>query len=353
MIDYLIVGQGLAGSVLAYTLCQEGCSVVVVDDNSLPSSSRVAGGLYNPVTGRKLSKTWMADPLFDYLEVFYPTLEQQLNAKFYYPQPIYRPFHSVEEQNTLTAKTSEPELACYLSSEADHDQYSRFLKNDLGGLNTQRGGRLDLPIMLDAFNEYFEQKSMLLKERFDYEQLQLLSASITYKHIEARQLIFCDGVAVSNNPYFRWLPFNPVKGDLFTIDIPATKLSAIVNHGGFVYQRPDGYFTAGSTYIWSPLNWQATELGRIDLSEKLNKLIKAPYTIVEHRAGIRPATQDRRPFIGIHPSHQQVAIFNGLGSKGVSLAPYFAKHFADFLLRDKELLPEVNIKRFFSLYFKQ
>ena len=57
---------------------------------------------------------------------------------------------------------------------------------------------------------------------------------------------------------------------------------------------------------------------------------------------------DRRPVIGCHPEEDRVAIFNGLGTKGVSLAPYFSDLFAQHLVENRQLCSEVDVRRFFK-----
>ena len=59
-LDYLIVGMGLAGSALAYFLSKNGKKIALIDNNIDQTSSKIAAGLYNPITGRKMVKTWMA-----------------------------------------------------------------------------------------------------------------------------------------------------------------------------------------------------------------------------------------------------------------------------------------------------
>ena len=54
-VDYLIIGQGLAGSLLAWELIQRRCSVVVVD-NGNENASQIAAGLINPITGMRFVK---------------------------------------------------------------------------------------------------------------------------------------------------------------------------------------------------------------------------------------------------------------------------------------------------------
>ena len=104
-IDYLIVGAGLAGSVLAHQLMLSGKKIAVLNDSQLASSSKVAGGLYNPITGKKFQKSWHAEQLFPYMEEFYRQIEQLIGSTFLHQLPIVVPINAVEDQNFLYGKS--------------------------------------------------------------------------------------------------------------------------------------------------------------------------------------------------------------------------------------------------------
>ena len=103
----------------------------------------------------------------------------------------------------------------------------------------------------------------------------------------------------------------------------------------------------GSTYEVNDVNLEPTVKGRKKLVEGLKDMLIRDYEITGHRVGIRPATIDRRPMLGTHPRIPNVAIFNGLGSKGVSLAPFFSNEMAQYLENGKELDAEISVTRFF------
>lgn len=338
---FIIVGQGLAGSVLAYLLLQEGQRVHIYDSPDFPSSSKVAAGLYNPVTGRKLVKTWLAHQLFPFLETFYPQLETELNARFFYPQPIFRPFVNEESQKFFKSDHVPDDFSDFATLTFENTKYKSILQSQLGGVTTKHSGWVDLPAMLAAFKHYFTAKNLLTVGTIPTE---LLENNPTHT------IIFCEGFSGRNNPYFNYLPFNPVKGEVLDIEIKNLHLTEIINQGAFVIPLEGENYRLGATYSWHELDFIPTEQGKNDLIEKYQKLMKPEMRILSHRAGVRPATKDRRPLIGLHPDFRHLGIFNGLGSKGVSLAPYFAKQFVDFLVYQKELHPEVNINRFASLY---
>jgi glycine/D-amino acid oxidase-like deaminating enzyme len=337
---YTIVGQGLAGSILAYMLMKEGQEVQIFDSEEIPSSSKIAAGIYNPVTGRKLVKTWLADKIFPFLENFYPQLEKELNAKFFHPIPIYRPFVNEESQRFFKSDHVPDDFSDFATLEFENINHQNIVNSQLGGVITKHSGWVDLKVMLEAFRRYFLEKGVLEMVTGDYNN------SIAANH----RVIYCEGFNAINNPYFNYLPFSPVKGELLDIEIQNINIQEIINQGAFVIPLGDDIYRLGATYSWHELDFIPTEQGKADLTEKYQKLMKPEMKILSHRAGVRPATKDRRPFIGIHPELENLGIFNGLGSKGVSLAPYFAKQFVNFLVNKKELHPEVNINRFASLY---
>lgn len=349
--DYLIVGQGIAGSVLAWTLQQRGAKVVLVDSAQRPSASLAAAGIFNPLTGKKLVRTWKADQLFPVLTVFYKEVEEKLGVSFLTYSNIYRPFRSIEEQNAYLAQTAEPGIRPYVAESPDDQSYQPYIHNPYGGIEVTKSGWVDLPVFLAAIRSHFESKNQFIEADFDADSLEISEKRVVWRGGFYRKLICCEGPHARQSSLFGWLPHNPVKGQTLDIRIDSYPITTIVNQGIFIMPVESNLYRVGATYTWHDINWQTTEDGKAFLEEKLQRLLKVPYQIVGQRVGIRPATKDRRPFIGLHPAHPAVGIFNGLGTKGVSLAPYFASQFADFLEDQKELDPEVNIKRTFSLYY--
>ncbi|GAB2514306.1 NAD(P)/FAD-dependent oxidoreductase [Spirosoma aerophilum] len=349
-VDYLIVGQGVAGSVLAWTLDQRGCTVLLVDDPALPSASGVAAGLVNPLTGRKLVRTWKADELFPFLHRFYSDVEQQLGVSFFHPKNIYRPFRSESEKAAYLALIADPETSPYVAQSVDDQAYSSFINNPLGGLEVTQAGWVDLTEFVRIIKGYFMRKNQYFEGRISDSDLTIKERAVVWKGVDIDKVIFCDGVQSRENSLFDWLPYNPVKGQILTALVDNYSIKNIVNQGVFVLPVRKGLVRIGATYSWHDLDWKTTEDGRAFLENKVADILKVPYQIVDQQAGIRPSTKDRRPIIGLHPSKPAVGIFGGLGTKGVSLAPYLAEQFARYLLDGEDLEPEANISRCISLY---
>lgn len=350
--DYLIIGQGLAGTTLAWHLIGAGKRVLLVNDSTLPSSSLVAAGIFNPLTGRKLVKTWMADAIFPYAQQFYKGLEEILQTHFIHAVNIYRPYRSIEEQNDYLAFTAEPEISKYVSEQTGSQPAIQGLCAPHGGLEVKGSGWLDVTEYIKRSKEFFVKTNQYIESDFQPSELDINKIAIKWKGLHARRIIYCQGVLGRENPLFGWLPFNPAKGQILEVAFERYSADKIVNQGVFILPQDHGdVYRVGATYSWHDLDWNTTREGRDYLESKLSPLVQGGYTIRNQRAGIRPAVKDRRPLVGMHPELPNVGIFNGLGSKGVTLAPFFANEFVQYLENGKELNPEVNIDRYFSLYY--
>lgn len=346
-VDFLLIGQGIAGITLAHRLVNSGKKVHIIDLAESNNSSRIAAGLFNPVTGRNMVKTWMADQLFPEIQPFYSGLEGHLGVKFLHSLPIYRPFVSIEEQNEWMGRSSEVEFEGYLKGIKQSSLYQE-VNDPFGGLLLEQSGYVDLNSLMDAFASLSKRMGMVTNEAFDEGLLVPIGKGIRYKNIDAGALVYTNGLGALNSRFFDWLPLKANKGELLVVDQNFAPME-IINRGIFRISLIDGSIKVGSTYSNSDSSSAPTASAKEELLAKLTNLVKLPVkAVLSHKVGIRPTTIDRRPILGKHPHHDHVYIFNGLGSKGVSLAPYFSKVMSDFLIFEKEPPKEVNISRFFK-----
>jgi glycine oxidase len=343
-VDFLLIGQGLAGTVLSFRLMEANKTFVIVDLPQENQSSRIAAGLYNPVTGKKMVKTWMADQLFPEIEPFYERMEKFLGRKLLYKRNIYRPFLSVEEQNEWMGHSGDPGMQQYFEKIVQRPLFEE-VQNPYGGILLKNSGFLDIHTLLDEYSGFLISKGCLKQEKFEEELLDLRGTEVNYKDIKAKAIIYCNGLGALNSKFFNKLPFAPVKGEILDLEQDFTP-DTIINRGVFRISLENGLKRVGSTYSWHDLETGPTERAKNELLEKLQKLIKEKDSkVIIHKSGIRPATKDRKPLLGKHPEHESVYIFNGLGAKGVSLAPYFSKMMVELLLEGNEPQKEVNINR--------
>ena len=342
-VDVIVVGQGIAGSLLAMELMKNGFSIRVFDDESKIKSSNAAAGLYNPITGRKMVKTWLADQLFPGLSDYYVSIEKKLESNFHHPIPIYRPFVSVEEQNDWLGNSASPQYQPFIREIKTESFQIHGIQDPYGGIVLERSGYIDLPTMLRSIKEFLKNKGLIRPELFEIEQMQIDNEGIKYGEIFAGKVIFCEGTHVIHNPLWSDLKFRPVKGEVMDI-LMQFDSNHIINRGVFMIPV-NGIVRVGATYDNKNLDHEVTTRGLNILKEKLEKIFRGDYDIIRSWAGIRPATFDRRPYIGFHKKFERIGIFNGFGTKGVSLVPFFAKLFVENLLNKKELLPEVRLDR--------
>lgn len=350
MIEFIIVGRGLAASVIAHTLHNNNISFKIIGDTNLSSCSKVAAGIWNPIVFKRLTKSWIADELIEHLNVFYTACEKRLDRKLITQRSIIRSFNEEQEKNLWSAKANS-ELKGFLDPTI-YNNNSLGLENckiaDQIGL-VKQSGNLNVADFLNATDTFF--KEHLVDETFDHAQLKINAGDVSYKEIKTKNIIFCEGYLVKNNPFFKWIPLKPAKGETLIISAPDLKIKDhILNKNGFIMGQSDGNYKVGATYEWTDLSEEKSRKGLAELEDKLAQLVNCKYAILDHQAGVRPSSSDRRPIIGAHPEHNNLFIFNGLGTKGVMLAPYFAKKFVNFYLQKETLPPEVNVARFYSLY---
>lgn len=344
-IDFLLIGQGLAGTALAYRLKQAGKKIRIIDQPQANNSSRVAAGLFNPVTGRKMVKTWKADTLFPVIKPFYRELEQVTGSNFLTEKAIYRPFLTIEEQNEWMGNSADPGFEHYLEKIHTESQ-SKFLKDSYGGVMLRNSGWLHVNNLLDAMTSYFSEE--LILEKFD-ENLFLRDGEFwSYRNLKAKSVIYCNGLGAMNSNFFNFLPFAPVKGEILEVRQQFSP-NYVVNRGVFRVHLENDVHRVGSTYTKHDMDLGPTTTGQKEILDKLKDLVQLPVEeIISHKTGIRPATRDRKPFLGKHPTEEGVYIFNGFGAKGVSLIPYYSEQMVTYLLNDKAIDTEVNIARYFN-----
>lgn len=346
MIDYLIIGSGLAGISYAEVALKNKKSIVVIDDKS-QNSSRIAGGLYNPVILKRFSEVWKAEEQLALMEGFYKDLEAKLNVKFNFKLPILRKFFSIEEQNNWFAASDKPLLAPFLSTKLIYTKYHGIdSPYDYG--EVLHTGYVDTALLLDQYQEYLKQNGLLLQESFDYAQVIFNEDFVQYKGYEARHIIFAEGFGMHANPFFGDLPLDGTKGELFIIKAPDLNLDVIVNTSVFILPLGNSLFKVGATYNWKDKTDLPTEEGKAELLERIEEIINCDFEIVSHFGGVRPTVRDRRPMIGTHDVYKSLHLLNGLGTRGVMLGPAMAKELFDFIENEIPLDPTIDINRFYK-----
>ncbi|WP_338408071.1 FAD-dependent oxidoreductase [uncultured Flavobacterium sp.] len=344
MLDYLIIGSGLAGISFSEMALQNGKSILVLDNNS-QNSSKIAGGLYNPVILKRFSEVGQAKEHLFIMNEFFAILERKLDVKIDIKTPILRRFYSVEEQNNWFAASDKPNLSAFLSTNLITKKYTG-IDSPFGYGEVLQTGYVDTALLLKHYKEYLIKNQFFLEESFDYTLLKEEENGIRYKDIQARHIIFAEGFGMHANPYFKGLPLDGTKGELLIIKAPLLDLDVIVNSSVFILPLGDNLFKIGATYNWEDKTDIPTEEGKTELIEKIKEVIHCDFEIISHLAGVRPTVKDRRPLVGTYSNHNSIHILNGLGTRGVMLGPAMAKALFENIEFKKPLEREIDIRRF-------
>ncbi|MFY8110554.1 MAG: NAD(P)/FAD-dependent oxidoreductase [Flavobacterium sp.] len=344
MIDYLIVGAGLAGISFA-ELALKNDKKIMVFDNDSQNSSNIAGGLYNPVILKRFSEVWDAGSQLQDMAEFYDALKAKFSVTFDNKLPIYRKFFSIEEQNNWFLASDKKALAPFLSTTLKFSNYSG-IEAPYGYGEVLQTGYVDTALLLQHYRDFLRNSGMYCNDQFHYSSLSLIADGIDYKGIKAKQLVFAEGFGLHQNPYFNFLPLDGTKGELFIIKAPELNIDVIVNTSVFILPLGDGFFKVGATYNWKDKTDLPTEEGRMELLERIHEIINCDFEVTQHFAGVRPTVRDRKPLVGTHDIHPQLHILNGLGTRGVMLGPAMAKALYNHIEYKIPLAPEINWVRF-------
>lgn len=346
MIDYLIVGSGIAGLCFAEICQQNNKSILVFDNNSQPSS-KIAGGLYNPVVLKRFSEVWNAKKELEYGLPFYASLEDKLNVKVDYKIPIYRRFVSVEEQNNWFTAADKVNLSDFLSTNLKANCYPA-VNASFGYGEVLKTGYLDVKKLVLAYSDYLKSHMLLETDSFDYNKIIFLENHLEYNTTKFKNIVFAEGFGLHSNPFFNDLPLDGTKGELIIIKAPKLNVDVTIKSSIFILPIGDDKYKVGATYDWNDKTNIPTENGLKELEDKLKEVINCDYEILEHFAGVRPTVKDRRPLVGSHYDYKKLHVLNGLGTRGVMLAPFLAKQLFEHIEMEKPLEKEIDIFRFYK-----
>ena len=333
--EVIVVGRGLAGTLLSWFLVRAGIPVILYSDE-LPAASHAAAGIIHPVTGRRLVKSWMADTLIPFAAETYRQCEQDTEDTFYSERTILELLRGEEEYNRWMS-ASDATLSGYTSAPFafQNDSVQPFPH----AVEVQ-GSCLDVQRFLAAMLDWLEARCTVIREPLTEDP----------QADPLRPVVYCEGFRGMSNPLWEHLPWQLSKGEMLTIRCPRLNVPYILNRKVFLLPLGGHHYRAGSTYAWETLNDLPTEEARDQLVAEIEKIIRVPFEVTGQVAAIRPTVKERRPFLGFHPLHPGYAIFNGLGTKGAMSAPWLAHHLTQHLLGHGELLAEINVQRYAGMF---
>jgi glycine/D-amino acid oxidase-like deaminating enzyme len=349
-VDFLIIGQGLAGSLLGWELIQQGQRILVVDPGQ-ENASLIAGGLINPVTGMRLVKADNIKPLLASAFACYQRLEQHFKQCFYLEKPMLRLIRNDAEKAVADKRLADAGYRPFLGRLVAS---TPGWKSPFGLLEQQQTGYLQTRSLLTILKNYFIDHNSFRQNKFDYNQLKNNTSSFIWQDVIAQNIIFCEGYHCADNPWFSWLPMQAVKGEILTFTSSTILPDKLFNYGHWLIPTESaGTYRTGATFNHQQLNTIPTETAKQQLLASLyaaNSAMSKAKVIAQH-ANIRPCTLDKQAFIGRHPEQSNLIIFNGFGAKGSLLIPWHSHNLIDHLIDQKILCPLANINRYHGSHF--
>lgn len=334
-IDFLIVGQGIAGSALALSLLHRGKSVMVIDRRDKGGATRVAAGLITPLTGKGVNPAWKQERCLAFAEGFYHVLEKETGRKFFHRQPVIRLFSDEKQKQKWEGKKS-------THGKWAHDTEVVGLDTPYGAIEMPDGAWLDTKIFLHEVREILKSRDAIREESFIENDVVFQDHGIQWQDISASKIIMCQGAyGLGANQWFGEIPHRSAKGEVLTLWLDGLDETKRYHGNGWLAPRGGGVWKAGANYNWDQLDSIPTEAGKDEILEKLKSWIDVPMEVIDHEAGVRPIIRSSQPLIGFHPEKPLVGFFNGLGSKGTLMAPSVADHFSAHLCGECELDEEL------------
>lgn len=344
-VDYIIVGFGIAGISMAFQLEQEGKSVLVIDGNEIKASI-VAAGLYNPVILKRFTLAWGAEDHMNYAQQFYKRLSAYLDIPTTHTLPVFRKFNNAQEQNKWFSKVENPQLQKYLSPEL-FPSPSQGINSEYSFGKVKLTGKVLIADIVSRYRTILSKKNCFLNQEFDSNNLCTTDSGFIYKHINSKNIIFCEGHKMSLNPYFNKLPLVGSKGSYLIIESEGLKLEVAVKSYYFIIPLGGNKYKFGATYGHRFKDVDHDKHAKEELVSKLNTLVNIPYTIIDFVVGVRPTVIDRKPLLGKHKEVKNMFVMNGMGTRGVLLAPTASFHLKKLMLSNIDLPAEMDVKRFY------
>lgn len=341
--DTLIIGQGLAGTTLAWQLAARSDRVVIVDAGDAVSASTVSAGLVTPITGRRLSGPWFTPDEFTRAEAFYRDIERRVGRPLFKRHAAARVFMSADDGALWECRRTNDGVASCLVPHGAGPLLPADIADTRHGGFLMQGARLDMAAYVAASRAHFD----IRRGRVDVDRDVHIDADrVSVRGLTARRVIACDGFAAGSSTVFAGLPFQPSKGEILTIRLPVALHDRAIHADVWLAPTADPHvFRAGSTSDWDTLDTVPTDAGRADIERRLRRLLRVPFETIGHDAAVRPGLRGRPAAVGLHPATPRIGLFNGLGTKGTLRAPIYAARFVAHLFDGAPLPPDIDIAR--------
>lgn len=344
--DCLIFGGGLAGSIFAWTLIENGKQPIVIDDRGKSRCSEVAAGLINPIGGKRLNLVWEANTHIPFAIELYKLLGTRFRSTFFHQRDIARIFADDDERILWNRKNGRPDFKNW-TADLSEVELPRFVTpKQESGFAIKGTGFVDIPNLLDRIRKELRENGALSEKEFNYHDIDCKTDLIRWNGYSAPFAVFAEGHFSTENPWFSFVPYRPAKGVIGRIKSDIQLPNTIILEKRFLIPRDDGSIHIGATYDWDSRDEKPDEKGVAELESFLYRFLGNQWKWIEKTAGIRPSTPGAKPVVGRHPEFSNIFSFNGFGSKGATQTPFLAKELHDHIWKSKSLSSEVTPSRF-------
>ncbi|CAD7800859.1 tRNA 5-methylaminomethyl-2-thiouridine biosynthesis bifunctional protein MnmC [Chryseobacterium aquaeductus] len=340
-VDYIIVGDGYAALFFAHQLTKNKKSFIIFSEGR-KSASQISAGIVNPVVLKKFTTFWLAQEQLDFLKISLDEIEKYTKKNYLIISPIHRIFHDENEQKLWLKKSQTEDLSNFLDENFTHIE---DVKNDFKTGMVKQSARLDVHGFFIDLLKFHERNSQLIKQKFNYDRVDIENS--TYQGFQFKNIVFCEGMGVTNNPYFSDIPVIPNKGHHIRVKLSQPIPENItIKKKHFLFPLQNNLYFYGGTYDREQLHSHIDESAVEQLQNGLSEFYQRDFSIEEVYFGFRPTVKDRRPIVGRHSDHPNLYVFNGLGARGILNGCYFSKTLYDFIESKIDLPQEISLDRF-------
>jgi glycine oxidase len=343
-VDVIVVGGGLAGIWTCFRLIALNKKVALIDLPEGNCSSSIAAGIYNPLLAKHQKLSYKAHEIYPHIAEEYARIEAFINEQVHHAMPIAYIIDQLKTLNDWAGLCSDDRFKPFVS--LNNERLSDNIISDLGYLTIQSSAWVDIPHLMKAFKTAIQSEHIYLSQTFDYSLLQIHEDHLRYQDLLADKIVFCEGIGIQQNPFAAHIRLKPAKGEVLLINSQCAVNDCIPQQGVFLLPIAANTFKVGSNFEWQQLDTQITESAKQEIVDKLCEWFKEPFEIIDHKAGIRPSSHDRRPILGAIDDQQQLFVFNGLGSKGVALSPYYSQCLVDYMYNGTQIDDEASVNRY-------
>lgn len=322
LFDNVVLGQGLAGSALAWKLWQRGESTLILDAGRKSTASKIAAGLIMPISGRRLAEMPDFQHLMRQAESHYESVEAITGQTVFCRQPVERRYLSDSQRDDI------------LQRKASFQTAIEQLPDGSGFV--MPGARLNVRRYLELTKTHFQGLSSYVEIELNPGEDLIVSndgVSIPRLNISSRRIYFCQGHEGRTNPWFPGVPDRPVRGEILKVRlqkgqprIVCTEYWLAPSFAQTSDETPENHeWLVGATYDREQLSAGPTDEARALLLQFVVDMTGQDATVLDHFSGIRASTANRQLVVRPHQEHTHIVVVNGLGSRGSLLAPRAAE----------------------------